>query len=702
MGCCSSKEGASDPYAAKRPVLDRATQLPAGLSFHLPTTGPLSPEDFRQRVVCSAGTQEVQLPISGYSLKYAYVSFRGYYPEALYKPSQDTACAISNFAGDPEQIFFGVFDGHGTSGTECSQFAKEQVPAAMQKDLLFKSYPEKSFHNAMVLANHELHESPVDDMQSGTTAVNILIRGTGLYVANVGDSRAVLAERQGGKNVAINLTVDQTAFRKDECDRVKMLGARVLTLDQVYGVKDPTVDCWGTEEEDGGDPPRLWAPTGNFPGTAFTRSIGDNAAEMIGVCAEPELAIRNLTPANPFFLIGSDGIFEFMPSQSVVDMISKYEDPQEAAIAVVVEAYRLWLQYEVRTDDITIIIARVEGLKETSAINKKQSMKLQTLPGIPSMKQVSPLKAISSGLHSRGATQSPTPSVFKPPAGHQPDHYSYLQEASVQVEKQQPQSHSKSPEDLQNIVSAVKGVCAFDALNTKQWQSVLLAMEKRHCSAGEVIVDKGQEGHHFYVVYEGQFDVIVHTGSGTMVLHSYSAGDHANSAFGELALVSGQPHTAQIAARTDGILFQLDAETFRTVVAPSKQDGKALIKTLRSIELLQALTVGQLEQLAQIMRPEAYEDGAAIIQQGQPGDSMFVVQSGEVVGSHRATGDIGSGTELLLFGPNQYFAERALLGNYVYRASAIAKGRVTVLRATRQDFTSVCNLGSGHPKSDTL
>lgn len=45
------------------------------------------------------------------------------------------------------------------------------------------------------------------------------------------------------------------------------------------------------------------------------------AAETIGVCAEPELAIHNLTPANPFFLIGSDGIFEFMPSQTVVDMV---------------------------------------------------------------------------------------------------------------------------------------------------------------------------------------------------------------------------------------------------------------------------------------------------------------------------------------------------------------------------------------------
>lgn len=55
-----------------------------------------------------------------------------------------------------------------------------------------------------------------------------------------------------------------------------------------------------------------------------------------------------------------------------------------------------------------------------------------------------------------------------------------------------------------------------------------------------------------------------------------------------------------------GILFQLDANTFKTVVAPSKRDGKALIKTLRSIELLQPLTVSQLEQLFQIMRPVSH------------------------------------------------------------------------------------------------
>ena len=64
--------------------------------------------------------------------------------------------------------------------------------------------------------------------------------------------------------------------RRDECERVKQLGARVLTLEQVEGFKDPDVECWGTEEEDGGDPPRLWSPNGQYPGTAFTRSIGDS------------------------------------------------------------------------------------------------------------------------------------------------------------------------------------------------------------------------------------------------------------------------------------------------------------------------------------------------------------------------------------------------------------------------------------------
>lgn len=56
-------------------------------------------------------------------------------------------------------------------------------------------------------------------------------------------------------------------------------------------------------------------------------------------------------------------------------------------------------------------------------------------------------------------------------------------------------------------------------------------------------------------MFEGQFDLIVNSGGGQITLHSYSAGDHANSAFGELALATGRPHAARIVARTDGMFF---------------------------------------------------------------------------------------------------------------------------------------------------
>lgn len=54
-------------------------------------------------------------------------------------------------------------------------------------------------------------------------------------------------------------------------------------------------------------------------------------------------------------MIASDGVFEFLTNQSVADMVAKYPDPLEACKEVVQESYDLWLQYEVRTDDITII-----------------------------------------------------------------------------------------------------------------------------------------------------------------------------------------------------------------------------------------------------------------------------------------------------------------------------------------------------------
>lgn len=113
------------------------------------------------------------------------------------------------------------------------------------------------------------------------------------------------------------------------------------------------------QEEASGCAPRLWSPHGKFPGAAFSRSIGDAVAEEIGVTAQPELHTQRLTGLHPFLILASDGLWEFVPSQTAVDMAMQYDDPQDAAAALVAEAQRRWLRADTRMDDITVIVVQL-------------------------------------------------------------------------------------------------------------------------------------------------------------------------------------------------------------------------------------------------------------------------------------------------------------------------------------------------------
>lgn len=267
------------------------------------------------------GSRIVKVPSEKFELRYSFLSQRGYYPDALDKANQDSFCIHTPFGTSSDDHFFGVFDGHGEFGAQCSQFVKRKLCENLLRNSKFHVDAVEACHSAFLMTNSQLHADVLDDSMSGTTAITVLVRGRTIYVANSGDSRAVIAERRGKDIVAVDLSIDQTPFRPDELERVKLCGARVLTLDQIEGLKNPDVQCWDTEEGDDGDPPRLWVPNGMYPGTAFTRSLGDSIAETIGVVANPEIVVLELTANNPFFVLASDGVFEFLSSQAVVDMV---------------------------------------------------------------------------------------------------------------------------------------------------------------------------------------------------------------------------------------------------------------------------------------------------------------------------------------------------------------------------------------------
>ncbi|KAL6548435.1 hypothetical protein OROGR_008856 [Orobanche gracilis] len=314
-------------------------------------------------VLANMSLDVVAVPSHNFRLSYSVLSRRGHYPDTPDKENQDSYCIRTNIQGNPNVHFFGVFDGHGLCGAQCSTFVKDRLVEKLIQDSALLDDPIKAYSAAFLATNDELHNnSEIDDSMSGTTAITALVIGDKLYVANVGDSRAVLALKEDNMIFAQDLSCDQTPFRKDECDRVKLCGARVLCMDQVEGIKDPKIQSWGDEETDGGDPPRLWVQDGMYPGTAFTRSVGDSLAESIGVVADPEVSKVELKANHPFFVVASDGVFEFLSSQTVVDMVNKYADPRDACSAIAEESYNLWLAHENRTDDITIIIVHIKDL----------------------------------------------------------------------------------------------------------------------------------------------------------------------------------------------------------------------------------------------------------------------------------------------------------------------------------------------------
>jgi serine/threonine protein phosphatase PrpC len=271
-----------------------------------------------KHILTQRSLKTVPVPSHNFLLKYSFLTQRGYYPDSSDRENQDSFCIRTQIQGNPNIHFFGVFDGHGDFGAQCSNLVKDRLIEILANDTTLLDDPIKALNSAYLATNDELRNSKIDKSYSGTTAITILIVGDTLFVANVGDSRAVIAVKDGNRIVAKDLSSDHTPFRKDECERVKLCGARVLTLDQLEGRMDPNIQCWSDKVSHVNHRPRLWFQDAS---TAFTRSMGDNAAAQFGVIAVPEVLRLQLTPNHLFFVVASNGAFDRLSSQAVVDKV---------------------------------------------------------------------------------------------------------------------------------------------------------------------------------------------------------------------------------------------------------------------------------------------------------------------------------------------------------------------------------------------
>lgn len=163
--------------------------------------------------------------------------------------------------------------------------------------------------------------------------MSILTFGNKIYVANVGDSRAILIRKGSIEDhfEVAALTRDHKPDDFDEAQRIKASGGRVDSY----------------RDQNGGKlgPERVWLSDQDLPGLAMSRSFGDSVACQVGVNAIPECREVTLLPQDKIIVLASDGVWEFMSNEEVASIIYPFfeqKNAEKAAETLVKAAFKRW------------------------------------------------------------------------------------------------------------------------------------------------------------------------------------------------------------------------------------------------------------------------------------------------------------------------------------------------------------------------
>eukprot|EP01043_Picozoa_sp_COSAG02_P001571 COSAG02_NODE_34_length_49821_cov_105.420438_2_plen_607_part_00 len=203
---------------------------------------------------------------------------------------EDCMTLWGGYRGNEDEDFFAVFDGHG--GQCVAEFAAIHAPRVIEQAIAAGGGCSATsiFSAAFHALNGEIQQSLGEEaMESGSTAVIVIIKGDTLCVANVGDSRAVL-ERAAG---AERLTIDHKPGEEGEKARIEALGGTVVYLRGIARLD------------------------GNL---AVARSFGDLAfAPRLSV--EPFTTEVALQETDRALILACDGLWDVVSDQESIDFV---------------------------------------------------------------------------------------------------------------------------------------------------------------------------------------------------------------------------------------------------------------------------------------------------------------------------------------------------------------------------------------------
>jgi len=271
--------------------------------------------------------------------------------------------------------FLGLYDGHG--GAACATYAAENLHKHLQRRLnAVSSAKDFNAHDTFREAFEETEKAFLKDSQSasGSCALTLLVGGGKMYIAHLGDSRAVLGV--GPQAEAVRLTEDHKPDSASEKIRCESAGGSVIMGGRCWRIThDGTAMMLATSRSLGD---RTFKDSWERVATAavlertLDREAALEAAQQPmadeGDClneshavtpllsAVPDVSVRELTDEDKFIVLACDGVWDVLSDQEacrcVRTALIESQSAEAAARKLAGMAFNLGSE-----DNISVIIA---------------------------------------------------------------------------------------------------------------------------------------------------------------------------------------------------------------------------------------------------------------------------------------------------------------------------------------------------------
>jgi CRP-like cAMP-binding protein/Zn-dependent protease len=204
----------------------------------------------------------------------------------------------------------------------------------------------------------------------------------------------------------------------------------------------------------------------------------------------------------------------------------------------------------------------------------------------------------------------------------------------------------------------------------------------RTLAPGQAVVRQGERADAFYVVRTGTLQVVEEDpeSGAERPLRTIGRGE----SFGELGLLESAPRAATVRALDEAQVFEVDKGTFDRFLADMAEvpDFGPTLQAAAELRKLPPFATLQPSQLADLLEHGAWitvPPGETLIEQGEEGDSFYVVGSGQVE-------VLDDGRPVTTLGPGAHFGEVALLLDVPRTATVRARTPVRAFRLDREGF----------------